>query len=72
MDRPNVLLITVDQMRRLPAAGTPGVETPFGCHGPQGVMFTNAILLYQPVSFQAAIMTGSPEKSWQGRVRRQG
>jgi arylsulfatase len=71
MDRPNVLLITVDQMRGdcLGVLGHPVVETPhLDTMAHRGVMFTNAYSAVPTcIASRAAIMTGLAQKN-HGRV----
>lgn len=71
MDRPNVLLITVDQMRGdcLGILGHPLVETPhLDTMAHRGVMFTNAYTAAPScIASRAAIMTGLAQGN-HGRV----
>ena len=70
MDRPNVLLITVDQMRGdcLGVLGHPVVETPhLDTMAHRGVMFTNAYSAVPTcIASRAAIMTGLAQKIMAG------
>jgi arylsulfatase len=71
MDRPNILLITVDQMRGdcMGAAGHPVIETPhLDTMAHQGVMFSNAYSAVPScIAARAAIMTGLSQRI-HGRV----
>lgn len=71
MKRPNILLITTDQMRGdcLGILGHPVVETPhLDTMAHRGVIFTNAYSAVPScIAARAAIMTGLSQKS-HGRV----
>lgn len=71
MKRPNILLITTDQMRGdcLGILGHPVVETPhLDTMAHRGVIFTNAYSAVPScIAVRAAIMTGLSQKS-HGRV----